>query len=364
MAGSPNKAARRAARLATEAAQLATQAAATAAGAHVPPANVEPLTAPYAQARTPARPQERTTTRSAPSTLPHTHEGTAARVAFEQREASDYTALTEQLAPGMTVRILRTRPSWAAGWIEDLELDSGDVSELFEHLRAEHGGQVYSVQLIGRDNRILFKARVPIAGPVRRDGKKITRDQWDGTEAADSGSSQHRQQQPAAAPGFEPMTMLRMFLDMQKESSGQITEAIREMQRLQTKQTENLISSVMSQRADDRQSHSLAGQLAEVAKVTAQVDEIRAQIVASAPQSQQTPEAVDPIRQATVDIFKSAIQNEMGKRNAPPTQTAAQQRPQQQRAPRPPQKPTNGAAHRNAPNVEPLQTKQGAPPLQ
>lgn len=291
---------------------------------------------------------------------PHTHEGVQTRNAFDRREADDYAELTAQLSAGVTVRILRTRPSWAAGWIEDLELDSGDVSELFEHLRAEHGGQVYSVQLIGRDNRILYKARVPIAGPVRRDGRPINREQWEGTEAARVEPRERERNAPAAniGNGFQPMELIRLVLDMQKESSGQITEAIREMQRMQTKQTEGLIAAVMDQRSSERTTTSLAGQLQEVAKVAQQVDEIRANIIASAPQSQQRDdqEPPDPIRAMTADILKSAIQNEMGKRSGPQQPAAAaprvvRVRPQQA----PTQAPANGQASRRPPSVEPLQ---------
>jgi hypothetical protein len=361
MAGNPQKAARRAAHAAEQASAAAARAASLAAQA----GNVEPLHVVQPGPNAPARPHA-AEARQPPPTQRYGSEGAPARTHFERREADDYAELTAQLSPGITCRILRTRPSWCAGWIEDLELDSGDITELFEHLRAEHGGQVYSVQVIGRDNRILYKARVPIAGPVRRDGRKITREQWDGTDDAAAASSQQRQTGPretngASPSAIDPMSLVRMFLEMQATSSGQITEAIREMQRMQTKQTEGLVAAVMTQRSQEAGSRTLGSQLAEVAAVAAQVDDIRAHFVASAPQQAAQPEAVDPIRAATVEIFKTAIQNEMGRGKRQQTPQGAQprpQRPQGQAQPTPQQaaqpRPTNGAAPRRAPNVEPL----------
>lgn len=359
MAGSPKKRERR---LAIEAAAAAERAGAASARAATTGPAVEPVGAGS---------RAHGHVRQAPPTAP-TPVGSDTRHHFDKREASDFQQLTEQLEPGIIVRILRTRPTWAEGWIEDFELDDGDLSELMHHIRSEHGGQRFRVQVLGRDNRVLYQAKVPIAGPVRRDGKVVTRDQWEsGSDTPHRDRAERERQQQPAAAATDPLAAFRLMLDMQKESGAQIATALKEMREGQTEQTQRLVDAVVETRKHDAGS-TLGAQLGELVKVTRQVDEIRADFAASGPQPPAAPEPVDPIKAATVEIFKTAIQNEFAmrqNRQAPQQQQGApqpprrrQQRPMQQatqqHAPRQQQRPTNGQGRR--PSVETITPK--APP--
>jgi len=61
--------------------------------------------------------------------------GASSRAAADSAAATELNGLAQALRPGAQVRIERVRPSWAAGWIEDLTLDVGGLGELYEHLQ-------------------------------------------------------------------------------------------------------------------------------------------------------------------------------------------------------------------------------------
>lgn len=362
MAGNPRKRARRAALEAEQAAESAKQAAAqvTHASTRTTSPGVEAL-----NAGAPA--SAHTRARQAPPTNPTHAAGTQTRDHFDRREAQDYAELTGQLEPGIVVRILRTRPTWAEGWIEDYELDDGDLSELMHHIRSEHGGQRFRVQVLSRDNRVMYQAKVPIAGPVRRDGRVVTREQWESGLDAPAQRERDRERNvppPSAAPGFNPIDMMRMVLDLQKEAGQQISTAVSELRKSSAEQTQKLVDAVVETRKNASAGGSLGAQLTELVKVTRQVDEIRSDLAASAPTPAAPAEPADPTRGLVADIIKMGFQNEMNK-------SARASEPAQQRPPRrrvvvvqQPQQPTaarpvNGHGRRST--VEPLDQSPAKP---
>lgn len=106
--------------------------------------------------------------------------GVQTRTVTDDAQAGAMKKLSRFLKPGVTLRIERTRPSWAAGYLEDhpIEVDEG-IQHLLEHLREEHGGQHYRLTALGPGDQVLYTGSIPVAGPVRDRGKPITRADWE-----------------------------------------------------------------------------------------------------------------------------------------------------------------------------------------
>lgn len=107
--------------------------------------------------------------------------GASTRAVTDESQASAMRSLAEHVRPGITLRIERTRPSWAAGFLEDfpIEPDSGGINGLLQHLRDEHGGQHYRLTALGAGDQVLYTGSIPISGPVRDQGRPITRADWE-----------------------------------------------------------------------------------------------------------------------------------------------------------------------------------------
>jgi len=144
-----------------------------------------PQTSPYAPAHNaPARARARE--ENAPPSMQSRNlaPGPQTREVIDHSIADEIAKLSAELKPGLIARIWRTRPSWAAGWIEDTPLDTGKLADLLTYLSDEHGGQVYRITLLLPDGRPYQETSIPIAGPPRRRGRPVDRDTWEGQAAA------------------------------------------------------------------------------------------------------------------------------------------------------------------------------------
>lgn len=279
-------------------------------------------------ARTRTRTRERQATR--PSAI-----GPTTRAAVDYRTASDLDQLATQLQPGMLVRVERTRPTFAAGWIEDITIDDHDLGAVLEYLAAEHGGQLYRATVIAPDGQQLYTARLPIAGPPKRRGRVLPRSAWDGSDddgpRALATPTHTNDARPDPIDGF-----VRLFEVMRggaDDRNDAILRAMAETQKQNNSTVGNLLAAVMHQRESTNVKTSLRGQLAELREATEAVDEIREAFAVDRDDEPRDNDrsAVDSF---AADILKAGMQNEMRKGAQAPA-AAPQQRPQQRRPPPP-----------------------------
>lgn len=271
--------------------------------------------------------------------------GPVTRAAVDQRTASDLANLASQLAPGFVVRLERTRPTWAAGWVEDLPIDDQDLGAVLEYVRDEHGGQLYRASVLSSDGAELYSARIPIAGPPRRRGRPISRAAWDGAD-------DERQHNTAPAPSSSPqglqMADVVALMQVMQQSKGTnqdaVLEAVREMTSQTQRSTSELLRAVLQQRSEERKTNGLQHQLREVVEASQAIEEIREALAVHADAPPQAGrDDSDPmqeaLKQAAVSVLAQGMQNEMRRGppapgQPPPGYRRVQPRPTpQQRAP-------------------------------
>lgn len=224
--------------------------------------------------------------------------------------------LAEVIKPGVEVRIERVRPPWAAGWLEDYALDpvAGDaLQDLYSHLADEHGGQLYKLTVLAPGETPVYVGAVPIAGPVKEQGRIINRNTWDPPATRD------RQQQPAApTPAPFPMaevlgavgTFLQLFMNQQKESAQATIGAVRDMVQHTQQQTADFTAALLQVRSDESQQRGLAGQISELMEGVTAVEGLRKRFgAASAGKSEGGDEsALDgALKQATTHFLGAAL---------------------------------------------------------
>lgn len=231
--------------------------------------------------------------------------------ALDQREADDLRLLQEQLAPRARVRIFRARPTWAAGWVEDLSLRNGVVGELLEYLRDEHGGQDYTIQVLGRDGQtVLYESELPIAGMVRRRGKPCTRDQWEGIET-DVVKPQPTAAAVSPALGFDPFQMFDRMVTMQSEAAKSTRELV---DKLHTN-TMDLVESALEQKTTREKQGSPVEQIRELVTLKRELDDAHAELGGSEkPAAAPVQTEDDVFKSVAKDVLKTAF---MGEKKAP-----------------------------------------------
>jgi hypothetical protein len=345
MAGNPLRRKR-----ALEAATRAAQAAGVATDQPVQTIPDATTAGEPARARAPAPARAGQPRQAFHTTAPQHPAGPEARRVIDNRDASDIENFQAQLTPNMTVRIERMRPSWAAGWIDDVQLETNQVAELFDYLRNEHGGQLYRAQLLGRDGRILYQTKIPIAGPVRRDGRVCTRDQWEGIEEPKRAADNPQRTAAAANSGeVTPLALLSLFLQNQSTSMAAVTKAVEKMGEQTEKQVTTLVNAVLHRDDTKQSAQTLGQQLKDFAQTSKAVQQISEALGGGKAPPPPAAAEVDPIRQATAEILKEAIRNEMGNRRGAQRPPQQQQRPQQQQAPQPQQQQPRAAGNGGAP---------------
>jgi hypothetical protein len=267
--------------------------------------------------------------------------GPQTRQAVDSRTADDLDKLARQLQPGLTVRLERTRPTWAAGWIEDMPLDDHDLAAVLEYVSQEHGGQTYRASVLSHEGAILYSSRITIAGPPRRRGRVTSRDAWDGAEEHRADSRPERHEPPA----LDLIGLFTVISKQQAEARAEQAEANRQ----RDTQIDRLVASLLTDRrqanAPPPPAPSLRDQLREVVQATQAVDEIREALSVDAAPRGRAPDRsplAGVIEQAAGAMLAQGLQNDQQARAA---QTAAQQRPQQ----RPPQQRPQQAPQQRPP---------------
>ena len=268
-------------------------------------------------------------------------------------EADQVRDLTEVLRPSLVARLERVTPQWAAGWLEDVELEHGTVNELFQHLRDEHGGQRYRVTVLDESGGVIYTAKVPIAGPVKRRGRVVTRDEWEGYDET-------KRAAPVVAPVVTPPSptqdpivsmLLERFLGSQDRTLEIVSASIRELQQSQQRSTSELTTALLTLREQGNSGGSIAQQLGQFVETKRSLEKVASMV---APKSKDVAPAADKrgmIERLTESVVTAAMTNEMVKRGALPSPQQEAPAPQRrvvvQRqvtpAPTPAPTTTNGA---------------------
>jgi len=271
--------------------------------------------------------------------------GPQLRHEVDTRAASDLSALADQLQPGLTCRIERTRPTWAAGWVEDLQIDDHDLGAVLEYISAEHGGQMYRATVIGIEGQQLYTARIPISGPPRRRGRLLPRSAWDGT---DDETPRHIPQQTNHAPAFDLKDLGALFATLQNHGADRgesVIAAVREMTTQSARTTADLLRAVMQQRADEKKGGGFREHLQEFVNASHAIEEVREVLgvhnAAPAKDDETGGLMRGVLTQAAAQMIKDGMANDAQRTQAPAQPPPGFRRVQPRRAP--PTPPTNGA---------------------
>lgn len=228
------------------------------------------------RARTHARPMQGTTRAQSP--------GPATRAAIDDGAARVVRSLATVIKPGMRLRLSRTRPTWAAGFLEDYPVSEGDsLATFFEHVRDEYGGQSYTVEVLAAGDVQAFEGALTVAGPPMERGKPINRAKWE---------CRDEEEQPArrtnvverAAPAFpvEAIVSIATLVlgAFQKHQSEQLS-SVKEM----VTQSRELVVAALGQRDKQEQRTSFAAQLGEIVDATQSLDKVRKVIAGPTPRA-------------------------------------------------------------------------------
>lgn len=284
--------------------------------------------------RAPARARTHAHASGAPARGTGDYTGPAARSAADGLRAGALEDVARSLRPGTVLRVERTRPLWAAGWIEDYPIDRSGVPGLLEYLRDEHGGQLYRLSPLSPAGVPVADFVQPIAGAVRVRGRAVDRETFErgGKPAPLEHAPAPQQSQTDNA------SILRMVLDEARESRNQTMEAVREI----AKESRGLADRIIEQReAPSRR--TLAEELAQLEETQTAVRRVARSFGGSSgkPAQQQSSgpgEIRDKLKGRFAEMIMGKVINEMGApRGAPRGAPPPRQLPQQQRPQQPPQ---------------------------
>lgn len=201
--------------------------------------------------------------------------GAQTRGAADTAAATELNTLARALRPGTQVRIERVRPSWAAGWIEDLTLDQGGIGELYEHLQEEWGGKTYRCTVLLPNGAPAFESRIEIAGPPMHEGSEVDRDEWNGQPGKrERERERERNAVPPAATtpapsGFDPIALVKLMMDMQNSGAERAERTMRE---IATQNREMLQSAITVREGGGGERTSLVQQLGELEQAKRALD--------------------------------------------------------------------------------------------
>lgn len=331
MAGNPKKRARElqaALQAAPNVDPVGLHTAAPRAGAAT--RGIEPLDTDhegYARERTHARTRARE-----PIPVHRVPLGPTTRNSVDQRTALDLATLADQLQPGLTVRLERLRPTWAAGWVEDVPIDDADLGGLLDYLSHEHGGQMYRATVLASDGSQLYTARIPIAGAPRRRGRVLAREAWEGLpEPAQVVAPVAAAQAPQSQLG----DLLQVMQAMQKQGDARqdaTLGAVEKMVASQQKQTADLMTALFRNNAPP----NLRAQLAELVSATQAIEEIR-EVLGGPERGAAPPVASDDdgrsqvnriLERVAADALSQGLRNDATRGQAPSAPPSTQPRPQ------------------------------------
>lgn len=225
--------------------------------------------------------------------------GPQVRARIDQHRAGIVEALQRELAPGMVVRIERTRPTWCAGYLEDWQLEEGTLGELFEYIREEHGGQRYTLSVLSPNGVPLIQMSQPFSGPPRQQGRPINRAQWDAEMRGEvydprqpagappgyypPGHYPPQPQQPAAAPQGIGLAEVLTILDKANDRQFEAVKGAAEAQ-------SRTHSELMAALAKRDEGGSFLGQLAGIKQSVAAIREIEDELTPEAPPADDGPQ--------------------------------------------------------------------------
>lgn len=310
-----------------------------------PTPGVEDLT-PH-NARTHARTRE-----VLPPPLHRASTGPATRNESDRRNASELSELAEKLNAGMSVRLERTRPTWAAGWVEDVMIDDHDLASVIDYVNQEHGGQMYRATVIGVDGAPLYTARLPVSGPPRRQGKILPRSWWTGDdpEPRIANPIAQPQREQTAAPGFDLnaiVNLVSQITSQGRERQDTLVDSVREMNAQNQATTTKLLTALMSHREQERQGGGLRDQLRELVQAKQAFEEVQEVLGVAPPTRDQNPSGEDDMMQsvmkeAAVGIIRQGLQNDANRTQQPsaprqPPPGFRRVEPRQQQQPQPTQ---------------------------
>lgn len=277
-------------------------------------------------------------TRASEAEAPRAQVGQRTRDAVDARTADDVGELAKMLAPTLIARIERTRPTWAAGWLEDHPIDAEGMTDLLAYIRDEHGGSAYKLSLLTADSRtVLYVAKLLVAGPPRRRGRETTRARWDGEEEQQRSSLREAVTAPERASSGGSMseivslvTAISTAMGNRGERDDRVLEAVREMTNSTRQQQTELLQTIVTTRAQDARGKDLLGQIQEIGKAKRALSSLREALVDDDEPRGRAPESERGLADKIGEqILSAAVQNEMSMR------AQRQQQPPQQRIRRP-----------------------------
>jgi hypothetical protein len=314
MAGTPNKRAKRDA-LKQAAAQLPNVAPQPKAmpAPSIPDATRAPARAHDARAR--ARPMPPNPTR-APAMGRTTH------AAIDEQTAKSVRTLASVIAPGLTLRLSRVRPTWAMGFIEDYPVNEGEsLSGFYEYVRDEHGGQTYKVEVLGAGDVQLFEGGISIAGPVRVAGRVVNRARFEGRD------DEPARVAPTTAPSssaHHDLEVFKLILGMQRESNDAQLAAVTGLVNRTSETTAQLLGA-LAQRDANAKPDSFVEQLAQIVDASTALDKVR-KVIAPPARAQRASgdDDDDDMKLATKAVKKAFFENvAAGFLKGPPAAPAA-----------------------------------------
>ncbi|MGV1080692.1 MAG: hypothetical protein ACOYD1_12745 [Candidatus Nanopelagicales bacterium] len=300
MAGTPNKRAKRDA-LKQAAGQLPNVAPqpTPAPPPSIPDATRAPARAHDARAR--ARPMPPSPTR-APAMGRTTH------AAIDEQTAKSVRTLANVIAPGLTLRLSRVRPTWAMGFIEDYPVNEGEsLSAFYEYVRDEHGGQTYKVEVLGAGDVQLFEGGISIAGPVRVGGRVVNRARFEGRD--DDTPARAVAAPSSSSSGMHDLEVFKLILGMQRESNEAQLASVTGLVNRTSETTAQLLGA-LAQRDANAKPDSFVEQLAQIVDASTALDKVRKVIAPPArAQRASADDDDDDMKLATKAVKKAFFEN-------------------------------------------------------
>lgn len=272
--------------------------------------------------------------------------GPQLRAVLDAGQAQQAAAFGAQLGQGVAVRIERTRPTWCGGWLEDLELETGGLSELFGYIAGEHGGATYRCSVLHPSGAPMATAQIRIAGPPREQGRPIDRRRWDaamlGEQPGAAAAAPRPERAPAPAPGIDALGLLGMFLSEQRETRNAMVEAMRETAKVAAERQTELLTTFGQTLSRERGATSLTAQLGELRDGIQAVEDVKAAVadtLPEAPEPGEAPSAGSEFKSELGRAFGRKIATEIAgelgaKPNGRPAAAAAPPIPDAETAPR------------------------------
>lgn len=231
--------------------------------------------------------------------------GPATRSAVDTAVGQEMSRLAQALRPGVVARLTRTRPTYAAGWVEDYPLDSDRVGELLEYLANEHGGQSYKVTVINPSGHPYFESNIQIAGPPKRRGKLVSRDSWDGPEAEIVA-------QPAKQDQSVELLLKFMALQVENErhSADRLLKSISDIVASSKESNAQLMREIVSQRRAEAEATNINTQIENLGRAVGALRRVASSV---------EPPKAEPIAEKTTEpeddlngVMKDALRGFVG----------------------------------------------------